>query len=56
MFEKRPFLEFVERVSELGLGVHHYRAVPGDGFLKRLTRDEEEAGLDETLHGEQAYL
>ena len=22
----------------------------------RLTRDEEEAGLDETLHGEQAYL
>src|SRR5207302_2384368 len=52
--EECSFLEFVERLLELLLGVHHDGPVPGDRLLEGLARDEEEAdsvgaGLDDDL-------
>ena len=35
--QKGASLELVECLPELGLGVHHDRPIPGDGFLKRLS-------------------
>ena len=40
--EERPLAQFLERLAELLLRVHHDRAVPGDGLLERLSRDEKE--------------
>src|ERR1035437_9624612 len=40
--QERPLLELLERLPELLLSVHHDRAVPRHGLLKRPSRDQEE--------------
>ena len=47
-------LQLVHGLIQLGLGVHHDGAVPGDWLLERLAGDEQEAdafraGLDDDL-------
>src|SRR6201996_9278431 len=41
--DKRPLPELGEGLLQLGLRVHHDRAVPGDRLLDRLAGDEQEA-------------
>jgi len=36
-------IEFLKSLAEFVLGVHDYRAIPGDGLLERLAGDEQEA-------------
>src|SRR5471030_1584876 len=43
LLQKRPPLQFIERLPKLLLRVHHDRAVPGHGLLNRLARNQEEA-------------
>jgi len=40
--QERPALEFLERLPELLLRVHYDRAVPRDGLLQWLSRDQQE--------------
>src|SRR2546430_1837945 len=54
LLDERAFVQFGEGLLQLGLGVHHDRAIPGDRLLDRLARDQEEpdallAGLDRHL-------
>ena len=41
-FRNVPCLEFLKRLAELLLRVHHDGAVPRHGFFQRLSRDQEE--------------
>src|SRR5438309_1696568 len=41
--EKGPFLELLERLPELLLGIHHDRSIPGHRLLERLAGHQKEA-------------
>src|SRR5688572_18946421 len=48
-----PVAEIVDRLAQLGLGVHHERAVMRDRFLERLAGDQQRAarrGAGRDLH------
>src|SRR5215475_4799318 len=52
--DERPVAQFGNRLLQLGLGVHHDRAIPRNRLLDRLARDQQEpdallAGLDRDL-------
>src|SRR5215510_16525097 len=52
VLDERAVAQLGDRLLELGLRVHHDRAVPGDGFLDRLAGDEQEAhAFVAGLHG-----
>ena len=42
MFQEIPLLQFLERLLEFFLGVHHDGPVPRDRFLERLPGNEKE--------------
>src|ERR1700736_2983009 len=43
LFQESSLLEFRECLLQLLLSVHHDRAVPSDGLLKRFSRNQQEA-------------
>src|SRR5262245_22498529 len=52
--DERPIAQLGDRLLQLGLGVHHDRAIPSNRLLDRLARDQQEpdalvAGLDRDL-------
>ena len=43
LLQERPLFEFLERVLQLLLRIHHDGAIPGHGLFQRFPRNKQEA-------------